>query len=235
MTSLFSNYRLLTRDKTGDEVSRNNLGVAYNHFEAFVHAAEQFKAASEMGSALATANVIRQYLRAGFVREAEEWAEARKPGAADPKGQIVQALAALHAERASEEERIGKVIANELSHRTSLATFADLAILAQAVTIGGEYLFPAATLLLRQTGDQISGKGQSSAHGGTRLHKLTAKYSNYLWRFDTESKLESEYVYRSESFGILNFKPNGDILVLEYRQDGEVLSYSAPRAPSRIT
>src|SRR5205085_1608160 len=46
-------YRLLILRSDDSAYSRNNSGVAYNHFDSPIHACEQFKAASEMGNALA--------------------------------------------------------------------------------------------------------------------------------------------------------------------------------------
>src|SRR5439155_22325073 len=97
------------------EYAENNLGVVYNHFELPISATEQFKAASVGGNALATSNVVRQYLQAGFVDDAKAWAELHKP-AIDVDGHIAQALATLHSARVAEDTKSQQIIANELAH-----------------------------------------------------------------------------------------------------------------------
>jgi len=85
--SLF-HYRILP---PGTPVVRNNLGVCYNSFDAVIHAADQFIAASKTGYPLVTASVVRQYLRSGFTEDAQRWADQHQ-SPSDGQGDIVQAL-----------------------------------------------------------------------------------------------------------------------------------------------
>lgn len=224
-------YRLLARDSSGSEYSRNNLGVLYNHFEAPISAAEQFSAASVMGNALATSNVVRQYLNAGFVDDARSWAEKHKPSS-DDDGHVTQALAALHAARGTEQSRIEKVVANGLSHRATLASFATFEFLGTAPTIDGEYQFPMARLKISQKGDAIFGRGE----GSNVVYKLTGSYRSRLWRFEIQSEKEGEYSFsnKNRTHGLLKFSTSGDsAAVLEYQPDGEISSYSVTRTDLR--
>jgi len=226
-----AHYKLLASDNSASEYSLNNLGVVFNHFEAPINATEQFKAASTRGNALATANVIRQYVRAGFLEDAKAWAEAHKPSS-DDKGEMVQALAALHPARNAETEKIEKVTAYELTHRAALANFATSNFFSAPTAVDGEYRFPIASLKISQNGDAIVGLGANEGFPAKMLHRLSGTNRNNLWRFKIESKKEGEYFLSdsSNSFGLLKFTPDGNgVSVLEYHGDGRISSYVAMR------
>jgi hypothetical protein len=231
-------YRLLARTGPSVEYARNNLGVVYNHFELPINATEQFKADSGVGNALATANVVRQYLLAGFVDNAQAWADSHKP-ITDPDGNVPQALAAVHSARVAEETKIQEVIAAELPHREALAGLAQLALSSPPADIDGKYQFPIAIIDISRTGDSIVGAGKSENSTETMTHRLSASYRNKLWHFEMKSKKEGDY-YSSDtvrSYGLLAFTSDGqNVSVLEYSVDGVTSHYTVARAnPSALS
>lgn len=226
-------YRLLVRRNSTVEYADNNLGVAYNHFGAPIHAVRQHKAASDHGNALATSNVIRQYLGAGFVDDAKAWAEAHT-SPDDKEGSVAQALATVHTLLAAESDKIGKILAGESRHRAALAELAGPA--APQPNIDGEWRFPSADLRLEVKNGQIVGTGESVSSGGKTLHRLSASETNGLWRFEISSQKETDYLGGSgegRAYGLIRFLDEGkNALVLEYRSDDSNSSYRVSKTIS---
>lgn len=226
-------YRLLVRRKSAVEYADNNLGVAYNHFGAPIQAVRQYKAASDRGNALATSNVIRQYLGAGFVDDAKAWAEAHT-SPDDKEGSVAQALASVHTLVAAESEKVGKILAGESRHRAALAELAGAA--APHGNIDGVWRFPSADFTLEVKDGKIVGTGESTSSNGRVLHRLSATETNGLWRFEISSRKDTDYLGASgegRAYGLIRFLDEGNnALVLEYRSDDSHSSYRVSRTTS---
>jgi tetratricopeptide (TPR) repeat protein len=217
-------YQLLVGTKAAIEYADNNLGVAYSHFGAPIHATEQYKAASDCGNALGTSNVIRQYLIAGFANEARAWAQAHATQE-DKEGHIARALATVHTLRTAESEKIAGILVGESQHRTALADLATTP--ASQESINGEWRFPLADLKLAVKDREITGAGESTAAGAKTIHTLSAGELNGLWRFQIHSRKETDYAGgASRSYGLIRFSDGGaTALVLEYSPDNSVATY----------
>lgn len=223
-------YLLLVRARAAVEYADNNLGSAYAGLGAPIHAAEQFKAASTRGNALATANVIRQYLNAGFADDAKAWAEAHAP-AADEEGHIARALATVHTMRAAESDQIAKTLAGESQHRAALADLAGTP--APRAHFDGEWQFPSAALRFAVNDHQIIGTGESMGYSGKILHRLSASERNGLWRFGMQSRADADPASEVRSYGLFRFLDDGrSALVLEYRPDGSISTYRVSKTGS---
>ena len=232
-------YQLLVRRNAEVQDAENNLGVVCNHFGAPIHATEHFKASSTKGNALATANVMRQYLQAGFVADAEVWAEGHK-GKSDDEGHIARVLGTLHSSRAAEKEKLAEILKDEFSHRSTLANFANLLISRRSSLqsrVGGIWQFPMANLTFSLDQGKITGEGEGNSSGVRTLHRLEAVDRSGLWRFETKSRKESDYAWSSgegHSYGFFAFSDNGKSLsVLEYRSGSSIAVYRVPGLESQ--
>src|SRR6266567_6237213 len=182
---------------------------------------------------------MRQYLQAGFVTDAEAWAESHK-GKSDDEGHIARALGTLHSSRAAEKEKLAGILTNELSHRSTLANFASSLISQHSglqSRVGGIWQFPMANLTFSSDQGKITGEGEGNSAGVRILHRLEAVDRSGLWRFETKSRKESDYALSSgegHSYGFFAFSDNGTSLsVLEYRSDSSIAVYGAPRLDSQ--
>lgn len=230
-------YQLLVRRDAGVEYAQNNLGATYNSFQMPIHATEEFKADSEKGNALATANVVRQYLNAGFV-EAKAWAETHE-AKSDPDGDVAQALATAHSLRAAENVKIAEILANERQHRSALASFASPLVSGVQSHVDGEWAFPLVNLRFTLENGKIIGAGESSNAGGKILHSLDAVNRSGLWRIQMTSRKESDYSWSSSegrSFGLFEFSVDGRSLsVLEYGPSSSSIAvYTVSKIESRV-
>jgi tetratricopeptide (TPR) repeat protein len=232
-------YQLLVRRNAEVPDAENNLGVVCNHFGAPIHAAEHFKASSTKGNALATANVMRQYLRAGFVTDAAAWAEIHK-GKSDDEGHIAGVLGTLHSARVAEKEKLAEAMTNELSHRSTLASFANPLISRRSGLLSranGIWQFPLANLTLSSDQGKIIGEGWGNSSSGKISHRLNALDRGGLWRFERKSRKEGDYAWSSadgHSYGFFAFSDDGTSLsVLEYLSDSSIAVYSVPRLDSQ--
>ena len=226
-------YQLLGRANAELEHAQNNLGVAFNQCNVPIHATEEFKAASRKGHALATSNIVHQFLRAGFVAEADAWAEAHKANS-DKEGYVSRALATAHSLRAAENERINELIASEFQHRSALASFASSLVSDLQSRVDGEWLFPLASLHFTSDGGEIVGKGESNRlSGGKILHSLKAINRSGLWRFEIRSRRESDNNWSSNegsSNGLFTVSDDGRSLsVLEYHSSSSIAVYSVSK------